>query len=91
MIAAQIWIQIGRKKLGLDLFRAKKSVRVGRPTRTDFLPGTDLVQKRGHVFDLDSLNLGKKKRKNKLRQAAIANKKIHPLFHLAHPTYPTIC
>ncbi len=47
----------GEKKLGLDLFRAKKSVRVGRPIRKDFSPGTDLVQKRGHVFDLDSLNL----------------------------------
>ena len=30
---------------------------VGQPTNPDFLPRTDLVQKRGHVNDLDLLNL----------------------------------
>jgi hypothetical protein len=59
------------------------------------LPGTDLVQKRGHVFDLDSLNLvyiaqafakkGKKKQKNELRQAA--NDSCLPIYK----TIPAIC
>jgi hypothetical protein len=36
------------KNLGLDLFKAKKSVRVGWPTNPDFLPGTNLLFYLGH-------------------------------------------